>query len=396
MLDKKRSVILLIIIYIGFISLGLPDGILGVAWSSIRAELNQPVAYAGILSLILYSCSSVSSFSSASILRKFSTGKLLMICGFMTGFALLGFALSPAFWCMLLLVIPLGLGQGAIDTGMNFYVAKHHTSRDMNWLHCCWGIGACSGPFLVTMILAHGCSWRWGYAVAGCVQFILAALFLSTLSLWRDSAATENSGSVESHPVNAKPEKNGRFWCCTLTFWLYAGFEVSIGLWVYTFLTTSRGVSNETAGFTATAFFAMLTAGRFLIGFIANQLGNKYQILCGALLAFICGILMAVPGPHVLTLIAVGLLGFASAPLYPAMMHAVPERFDHATAASVIGYQSGAAMVGVMTIPPAFGFIAAHTTFNLLPYLVILLTGLILVVQSKVDGLWIRKYTLHG
>ena len=161
MLDKKRSVILLVIIYIGFISLGLPDGILGVAWSSIRSELHQPVAYAGILSLILYFCSSVSSFSSGALLRKFSTGKLLMICGFLTGSALLGFSLSPAFWCMLLLVIPLGFGQGAIDTGMNYYVARHHTSRDMNWLHCCWGVGACSGPFLGTMILTHGGSWRW-------------------------------------------------------------------------------------------------------------------------------------------------------------------------------------------------------------------------------------------
>ncbi len=386
-----RSLLLLAIIYIGYISLGLPDTILGVAWSAIHIELNQPVAYAGILTMILTFCSAISGFFSGAILRWLGTGRLLTVCGFVTGISLLGFGLAPAFWCLLLLVIPLGFGQGAIDTGMNYYVAKHYTSRDMNWLHCCWGIGASLGPAIVTMMLSAGTSWRWSYIVIACAQVFLSLMLLSTLPLWNDAAVAKTNGSVEKVAANRKPKRDARFWYCTAMFFLYTGFEAGTGLWAYIFLIKCRGISAEMAGFSVAAYWGMLTTGRFLIGLFANRLGNKRQIFYSMLFALVCGGLMAIPNLPWLTLAAIWLLGFSIAPFYPAMMHATPERVDDLTAATLIGYQGGAAMLGVMVIPPSFGFIASHLSFELLPYLVILLPALIFALQIKVDGFLLKK-----
>ena len=382
----SRSLILLGIIYLGFISLGLPDTILGVAWKRMQKELELPVYYAGILSMVLTCCSAVSSFCSGMLLRRLSTGRLLMICGFMTGFFLLGYALSPAFWVLLLLTVPLGLGQGAVDTGMNFYVAKHYTSRDMNWLHCCWGIGASAGPCLITAILAAGGSWRWGYMTVGTVQISLALLFLAALGLWKDAPGDGDSDAAEQGAYHGRPRFSLRFWCCAAMFFLYTGVEVSLGLWGYLFLTNCRGISDAAAGFTVAGYWGMLTLGRFAMGIFANRLGNSRQARWSMAGVMAGGLLLAVPGVVWLPFVALGLLGFSLAPFYPAMMHAAPERFDDATACTLIGFQGGGAMIGIATIPPAFGYLASKTTFAWLPWLAFGLGLLIWLLLCQVDG----------
>lgn len=381
--SRRRHLVLLVIIYIGFISLGLPDTVLGVAWDSMREELEQPVYFAGFLATLLTICSAVSAFFSGTILRRIGTGRLLMICGFVTGCSLLGYAFSPAFWCLLLFAIPLGFGQGAVDTGMNYYVARYYTSRDMSWLHCCWGIGASCGPTLMTLILASGGSWRWGYIAVGCIQLALAVLFLLTLGLW-----SENAGAKEEKTefADGHVQYSGRFWCCPAMMFLYCGIEFSMGLWVYQFLSGCRGFSAESAGFAVAGYWGMLTAGRFLIGCVANRLGNRRQIRFSMVLGFIGAMLLLIPGPVVLTLAAAGVIGFAFASFYPAMMHAAPERFDPATAATVIGYQGGAGMLGTAVIPAAFGYLAARTTFALLPWFVAAVTVIIFLLQWQVEG----------
>ena len=383
MSPRRRHLVLLVIIYIGFISLGLPDTVLGVAWDSMRRELGTPVYYAGFLTTLLTICSAVSAFFSGEILRRTGTGRLLMICGFVTGCSLLGYAFSPAFWCLLLFAIPLGFGQGAVDTGMNYYVARHYTSRDMSWLHCCWGLGASCGPGLVTLILASGGSWRWGYVTVGAIQLGLALLFSLTLGLWSDP-----EGGDEKKTAFAEGTVRFclRFWFCPLMMLLYCGIEFSMGLWVYQFLAGCRGFSAEAAGYAVAGYWGMLTAGRFLIGCVANRLGNRRQIRLSMVLSFTGALLLTVPGPAALILCAVGLIGFAFASFYPAMMHAAPHRFDDATAAAVIGCQGGGAMIGIALCPAAFGFLAARTTFGLLPWMVIVIAALILLLQLKVDG----------
>lgn len=383
MSPRRRHLVLLVIIYIGFISLGLPDTVLGVAWDSMRRELGTPVYYAGFLTTLLTICSAVSAFFSGEILRRTGTGRLLMICGFVTGCSLLGYAFSPAFWCLLLFAIPLGFGQGAVDTGMNYYVARHYTSRDMSWLHCCWGLGASCGPGLVTLILASGGSWRWGYVTVGAIQLGLALLFSLTLGLWSDP-----EGGDEKKTAFAEGTVRFclRFWFCPLMMLLYCGIEFSMGLWVYQFLAGCRGFSAETAGYAVAGYWGMLTAGRFLIGCVANRLGNRRQIRLSMVLSFTGALLLTVPCPAALILCAVGLIGFAFASFYPAMMHAAPERFDDVTAATVIGYQGGAAMLGAAVIPAAFGYLAARTTFALLPWFVAAVTVVIFLLQLRVDG----------
>ena len=375
--------LLLALIYLAFISLGLPDTVLGVAWDSMRRELGTPVYYAGFLTTLLTICSAVSAFFSGEILRRTGTGRLLMICGFVTGCSLLGYAFSPAFWCLLLFAIPLGFGQGAVDTGMNYYVARHYTSRDMSWLHCCWGLGASCGPGLVTLILASGGSWRWGYVTVGAIQLGLALLFSLTLGLWSDP-----EGGDEKKTAFAEGTVRFclRFWFCPLMMLLYCGIEFSMGLWVYQFLAGCRGFSAEAAGYAVAGYWGMLTAGRFLIGCVANRLGNRRQIRLSMVLSFTGALLLTVPGPAALILCAVGLIGFAFASFYPAMMHAAPERFDDVTAATVIGYQGGAAMLGAAVIPAAFGYLAARTTFALLPWFVAAVTVVIFLLQLRVDG----------
>lgn len=383
MSPRRRHLVLLVIIYIGFISLGLPDTVLGVAWDSMRRELGTPVYYAGFLTTLLTICSAVSAFFSGEILRRTGTGRLLMICGFVTGCSLLGYAFSPAFWCLLLFAIPLGFGQGAVDTGMNYYVARHYTSRDMSWQHCCWGLGASCGPGLVTLILASGGSWRWGYVTVGAIQLGLALLFSLTLGLWSDP-----EGGDEKKTAFAEGTVRFclRFWFCPLMMLLYCGIEFSMGLWVYQFLAGCRGFSAEAAGYAVAGYWGMLTAGRFLIGCVANRLGNRRQIRLSMVLSFTGALLLTVPGPAALILCAVGLIGFAFASFYPAMMHAAPERFDDVTAATVIGYQGGAAMLGAAVIPAAFGYLAARTTFALLPWFVAAVTVVIFLLQLRVDG----------
>ncbi len=381
---EKKHLVLLIIIYIGFVSLGLPDTILGVAWDPMHQEFDKPIYYAGLISTLLTICSAVSAFFSGAILRRIGTGKLLMICGFVTGCSLLGYAFSPFFALLMLFAIPLGFGQGAVDTGMNFYVAKHYTSRDMSWLHCCWGLGASCGPLLMTMILTHGWSWRAGYSVIGGIQLMLAVVFLLTLSLWSDESVQTSRDSADEFPK--KVHYDLRFWCCPVMFFLYCGIEFSMGLWLYTFLTQCRAFSAEQAGYAVAGYWAMLTGGRFLIGFVANRLGNRRQIRISMSLGFLSGLLLLIPGNSMLTLFAAGLTGFAFASFYPAMMHAAPERFDDATAATVIGYQGGAGMLGTAIIPAGFGYLAAKTSFALLPVVVIGITGCIFLLQLKVDG----------
>ena len=220
---QKRRIVLLVIIYAGFISLGLPDTILGVAWDAMRSELRQPVDRAGLIATLLTVCSAISAFCSGAILRLTGTGKLLAICAFVTGLSLLGYALTPAFWLLLVFAVPLGFGQGAVDTGMNFYVAKHYTSRDMNWLHCCWGIGATAGPMLATTVISAGWSWRGAYGSVSAVQLTLGVLFVLTLPLWRENA----SGSQENESVETIQGKADcwslRFLCCPAMMFLYCG-----------------------------------------------------------------------------------------------------------------------------------------------------------------------------
>jgi len=369
----RKTLFLLGIIYLGFISLGLPDNVLGVSWEWMHRDFAKPMDYVGFITVLLTICSAISAAFSGILLGRFRTVTLLVVCGFLTGASIVGYSYAGCFAIILLLSIPLGFGQGAIDTGMNFYVAKHYTSRDMSWLHCCWGIGATLGPALMTHSIAVTSEWRRGYLLIGCIQIGLALIFLSTMRCW------EGSGEKAVQKAFAgKVRYDTRFFCAPLVFFLYTGLEASMGLWSFQFLTLRHGAQAVTAGYAVATYWGMLTFGRFLIGIFANRLGDIWQIrlsMTGAVL-FALGYLFSINSW--MAMICMGGIGLCFAPFYPAMMHITPNRFDEATAARVIGLQGGFGMLGTAVVPALLGVVAVRVGFWLLPAFLIPVCLLIL------------------
>lgn len=370
----RRKLLLLGIIYLGYISLGLPDKILDAAWIPMSEAFGVPLRYGGFILTVVALCSSVSASASGLILRRIGTGRLLAICGCVTGLSLVGCGFSPGFAVLLAFAIPLGFGQGAIDTGMNFYVSKHYSSRDMSWLHCCWGVGSTIGPLLAALCLQHTGSWRNGYFVIGTFQLLLAAFFCSTIGLWdrarRDEEAEDRKAAAASSmdKLEGKCEFSLDFWLCVLIFFLYCGIETSTGLWCCALLTRSRGMELRTAQYLVTAYWGALTAGRFLLGFTADKLGNRLlSTLSGAGVLIAAGLLL-IPAKGLLSSAALLLVGFTLAPIYPCLMHEATRRgFNDATAAALTGLQGAASMIGSMVLPPVIGYAGDLISMEAMP-----------------------------
>ena len=386
----RRKLLLLGIIYLGFISLGLPDKILDAAWLPMSESLAVPLRYGGFIPLVLSLCSSISASASGLILRKIGTGRLLAICGAVTGLSLLGCGFSPVFAVLLAFAVPLGFGQGAIDTGMNFYVSKHYSSRDMSWLHCCWGVGATLGPLIASLFIQHAGSWRTGYILIGGVQILLALFFCSTIGLWdrarRDEEAEDKEAAASSSmdKLTGKCEFSLDFWLCVLIFFLYCGIEAGAGLWGCAFLTKARGMSLDSAQYIVTAYWGALTAGRFLLGFTADRLGNRLLSTLSGAGILIASALLLIPAGGFLPSAALLLIGFALAPIYPCLMHEATRRgFSDATAAALTGLQGAASMIGVMIVPPVIGYVADLVSMKALPVFLVVQAALMLAAILK-------------
>lgn len=382
-----KTTITLLLVYAAYISLGLPDTILGVAWPFMRREFGSPVSHAGIMTVLITAFSATASFCSGYVLRHIGIGRLLTICGLMTGSALFAASWVPSFPFFLMLSLPLGLGSGAIDVGISYYVAHHFTSRHMSWLHGSWGIGATLGPSIVTLLIGLGLTWRAGYAVIGSIQLLLAMAFLLTLPLWNDRKVASHDG--ESQEPTAGSEKvvmSVRFWTCALMFFVYCSIENSVGLWGYQLLTRIHGVPENIAGYFVSCFWGGLMIGRFLIGSIANRVGNRMLIRLSTIGVMTGGFLLLVTHSQILALLALLLVGFSFATIYPSMMHETPRRFNRVTAATLMGFQSGAGVMGFGLSPSIVGFVAARTTFGILPYLILTFGLLLFAMQVVVDG----------
>ncbi len=374
---------LLSIIYLAFVSLGLPDGVLGVAWTAMRLDLHQPLAAVGLLTITLTVSSGLSTVVSGYVLNKLGTGPVVMISGFLTGLALLGFSLAPAFGWLLLLAVPLGLGAGAVDAGLNHFVAAHYSSRHMNWLHGCWGIGATLGPFIMGAALA-GAGWQSGYQTIALLQLSLALVLLLSLSLWkRENAKPPAEVHSDAQQARIKPVSTLATWLAPLGFLLYVAAEAGTGLWAASILVSSRGTSAATAGWWVALFFGSITAGRFGVGLVANRLGNRRLIRLGILIATAGAVVFAIPAlPAPLSLLGLVVMGLGCAPIYPSMMHETARRFPPKLAAIVIGRQVGLSYVGGAGVPAACGLLAAYAGLPMvMPALVGVLLGLLLVTE---------------
>jgi fucose permease len=380
---------LLGVIYVAFISLGLPDSILGVAWPAMRADLGQPLASVGLITIALTICSAISSFASGMVVKRIGTGAVVMISGFLTGLALLGFSWAPSFGWLLMLAIPLGLGAGAVDASLNHFVAAHYSSRHMNWLHGFWGVGATIGPFIMGSALAGAAGWAGGYRTVALIQLTLSVLLLLTLPLWRrEDSSAPNASAPEAANSIAKPAHIWALWLAPLTFLLYVAAEMGTGLWAASILVNDRHMDALTAGLWVSVFFGSITAGRFGVGLVANRLGNRRLVRLGILCATLGAVLFGMADlPAFLSLTGLVLLGVGCAPVFPSLMHETSRRFEPETARKVIGRQIGAAYVGGSVMPAACGLLATYAGLGVVMPLVVVLLLLLLVATEYLNRL---------
>lgn len=379
---------LLVIIYLCFISLGLPDSLLGSAWPAMHITLGVPVSLAGVLSMII-SCSTVfSSLMSSRLVRRFGTGTLMVVSVGLTAAALIGFSLSFSFAALCVLAVPLGLGAGCVDTALNNFVALHYRAVHMNLLHCFWGIGATAGPFIMSLWLARGSNWAMGYRSIGILQTVLVLILLTSLPLWKRAAPT-TSNSVEKSAEAPPPAffsliRLSDFRTALFAFFSYCAVETTTGLWAGSYATLRYGVPSETAAVWTSFFYFGITLGRFVCGFAAFRLSSRQLIRAGQAGILFGLLLLLLPLPLWKLPAGLWLIGIGCAPIFPGMLHQTPRIFGKEISQSIMGFQMAAAYIGSMFLPALFGLIAGHAGVSLLPPYLLLFLVLLAACTERI------------
>lgn len=374
---STKTRILLGIIYIGFISLGLPDGALGIGWPLMRLDFGVPIHYAGFILFITLPLSALSSLMSAHLGEKYGVGKVAFASALLTSSSLLGISTVTSYWGLILFSIGLGIGQGAVDALLNAYVAKHYNARHMSWLHGCWAVGATIGPALMTRVISTSGAWSMGYLSLGSAQFVIAIILLLSLGFWLH----------DDHETRNKPKTRSAFDLRMLfgmaLFFLYVGVELSIGLWSNSYLIEKMGLAASVSGYLVALYYASIMVGRFLSGFVAVRLGNRGLIRLGLMIVSGGLIMMFVAEEVMFLRLGMILMGLGLAPLYPAMMHETPRRFKEDLATRLIGYQVGIAYGGGMIITAGLGFL--FNVFDLsIFYPLVLVVVVLMIVLSEI------------
>lgn len=368
--------LLLAIIYIAFISLGLPDSLLGAAWPVMHEDLGAPLSYAGIISMIIAFGTVVSSLQSDRLTLWLGTGKVTAISVAMTATALFGFSASSEFWMLCLWAIPYGLGAGGVDAALNNYVALHCRSWHMSWLHCMWGVGAATGPYIMGMALEMGKGWPAGYHIIAVMQVVLTIILFASLPLWKERKDEVQADSGHKRKLLSLREifriPGARE--ILVAFFCYSAVEQTCGLWASSFLNLSKGISAEQAASFGAMFFIGITVGRAINGFLAMRMHDESMIRMGQVLILLGIVTVMLPAGDAVALAGLILIGLGCAPIYPCIIHSTPTHFGKEKSQAIIGVQMAAAYIGTMLMPPLFGILANHLSISLLPiYLLVLL-----------------------
>ena len=376
--------LLLPIIYLAFISLGLPDSLLGSAWPSMYPLLGVPVSHAGILSMIISFGTIVSSLNSDRLTRALGAGRVTAISVGMTAAALFGFSLSTQFWMLCLWAVPYGLGAGSVDAALNNYVALHYESRHMSWLHCMWGIGTMVSPMVMGRVLAGGGPWTAGYRYIALFQIALTAVLFLSLPLWQKRTDETAEGGTAPQALSLGqvfrlPGAKEVMLC----FFCYCALETTAGLWASSYLTLTRGVAADTAASFASLFYIGITAGRAACGFLTLKLSDTQMIRLGQGVLAVGVAALLVPGPQLLALAGLVLVGVGCAPIYPSIIHATPDHFGADRSQAVIGIQMASAYVGNLVMPPLFGLLANNITPALFPFYLLALLVLMVFMHEQ-------------
>lgn len=397
--------LLLAIIYLAFVSLGLPDSLVGAGWPSMHRDLEVPESFAGLVTMIITMGTIVSSLLSERLTRRLGTGLVTAISVGLTAAALVGFSTSTAFWMLLLWAVPYGLGAGAVDAGLNNYVALHYSSRHMSWLHGCWGVGASISPFIMGHSLSHGDGWGAGFLTVGLIQVVLTVALIVGIPLWRKvnppASATARqdvdpggsaSGSATGSTTGSRPISTldalrlPGVKLMLIAFFGYCSLETTTILWSSTFLVSTRDFPVATAASFASMFLIGMTVGRFASGIVADKVGDRGMITLGMCVAVAGVVVIALPiDAHVVALVGLVLLGLGSAPVYPAIIHATPANFGDRHSHVVIGIQMAAAYLGSSLMPPVFGLVSAGTGMWIFPFYLLVLAALVIVMSRALN-----------
>ena len=380
--------LLLVVIYISFISLGLPDSLLGSAWPIMYSELNVPISYAGIISMIIAVGTIISSLQSDRLTKKLGTGKVTAISVAMTATALFGFSISKSFMALCIWAIPYGLGAGSVDASLNNYVALNYESRHMSWLHCMWGVGATLGPYIMGYVLTKDMSWSSGYHIIGILQIALTLVLILSLPLWKKRSINDSGEDINEKVLSIKEIiKISGAKEVMLCFFCYCALEQTASLWASSYLTIYKGISADTAASLASMFFIGITIGRFFSGFITMKLNDTQMIRIGSFLIGVGIIIMLLPFGTNASILGLIMIGLGCAPIYPCIIHSTPEHFGEDKSQAIIGVQMASAYVGTCIMPPIFGLIANYISVGFFPIFLLA----ILIVMAIMHELLKKK-----
>lgn len=395
---------LLIIIYLAFISLGLPDSLLGAAWPVMQSDFGAPIETAGYLFMTIAGGTILSSLVSGKVLKRFGTGKVTFVSVLMTACALLGFYFAPSIIWLFLCAIPLGMGAGAVDSGLNDYVATHYKAHHMSWLHCFWGVGATLGPVIMAQYISNQ-NWGKGYLTISVLQFILVVILLFTLPLWNkvNSHITINKEPEEPKGVSFKknlekvrPLQMNGVKLALASFFFYCAVEATVGLWGSSFLVNVKGVTAATAAEWVSFYYAGITIGRLITGFVTFKMSNQMLIRMGQIIALTGAILLVLPLPSFFSVAGFIVVGLGLAPIFPCMLHETPARFGKKHSQAIMGYQMAVAYTGSTFMPPLFGFIASHTTVALFPICTVIFVIAMVLSSEKLNRVLKKKLLINN
>ena len=381
--------LLIAIIYLAFISLGLPDSLLGASWPTIHEEMALPISYMGIISTLISSGTILSSLLSERIIKKIGTKWVVTFSVLITSMALFGFSVANSFAILCLIAIPYGLGAGAIDAALNNYVALHYSSRHMSWLHCFWGVGTIISPFVMSSAMARD-GWQAGYRTVSVMQLVIFVILLIALPLWRvNSHKEQKSEDTKLLGIKGALKIRGVPYLL-LGFMAYCATESTAMLWASSYLEESIGLTKTEAASFGALFFIGITAGRFLSGFISERMGDGKMIRIGSFIAFIGVILIAFP-VGILPIIGYVIIGLGCAPIYPSIIHSTPTNFGAENSGAIIGIQMASAYLGSLAMPPLFGILAEYISIKLLPIYLGVLIILMFIMLTKTERVCSEK-----
>ena len=382
--------LLLVIIYISFISLGLPDALLGSAWPSMYREMGVPVSYAGVISMIISFGTIISSLQSDRLTKKLGAGMVTAISVAMTAAALFGFSVSGSFLALCLWAVPYGLGAGSVDAALNNYVALHYTSRDMSWLHCMWGVGTIVGPYVMGYALTNGMTWNRGYFIISVLQIVLSAALFFSLPIWRKMEKKGTEGQHESGTESRKALRLKEIIRIPgakeimVTFFCYCAVEQTAMLWGSSYMVLHNGLTAEEAASYASLFCIGITVGRFLNGFLMMRFQDDQMIRAGQAVIIAGIVILLLPFGKVTAVGGLILIGLGCAPVYPCIIHSTPANFGADRSQALIGVQMASAYVGSCLMPPVFGLLANHISASLLPWYLLVIMLLMVIMYTNV------------